>query len=438
MSSTLTPAVPQVVITPSSEIVDAKRNEAHSHRRRFIGPLPEDLLSQVIDVVESHPKRRGWFGFSSRRQHTQHTQNEQSESSDSDTESEHSEQGIRDAIREHAREFFLGHGGRTEDWHEDTERHVREEMWRLWRESQWGKLRAQRKEAAKSASMKRWVGSSFDIGVFLGVDLLGGASSISAAPSTVQAQVQPVTPSTAAGESFFTARSEVEAHATPSGHDQTAPPHPTHIGFSIASRHDDPDSSVSSPVLEHAPTPAQSDTALVSIPPPMQNVPSVAQSNGAALTKPHDKGKRKTVHYDIPEDDDSGELPPASPGEVLRRTGDEVQGTSAGAAQQATRENQVKWGDVIMRGMSLVLNFSILCIDVSADRMLVRVSHTGLDSIGSNFDENQNRVTPHIHNQNWKEYIVAWRKDRLELYRDHVRLLLLLPTTTPPVMRNTR
>ncbi|KAK7690007.1 hypothetical protein QCA50_006649 [Cerrena zonata] len=396
MASTLTPAMPNVVTTPSSEI--AKRSDAHSHRRRFIGPLPEELISQVINVVETHPKRKGWFSS-----HQEPVQVE----SDSDSDSEHSEQGIRDAIREHAHEFFLGHGGRTEDWHEGTERHVREEMWRLWRESQWGKLRAQRREAAKSANVKHWVGSSFDVGVFLGVDLLGGASSISAPPSTVHTQAQPITPSTAAGESFFTAMSEPESSALPSGHLPTSAPEITHLGTSTAHPYEELHSSTSnsSPAVDHAPSPAQSDTALVSSPPTMQNVPkfNATHSDNAATTKLPDKGKRKTVHYDIPDDDDEvDDVPPLPPAEVLQRTGDEVQGTSAGAAQQATRENEVKWGDVIMR-----------------DRMLVRVSHTALDSVSSTFDENQNRVTPHINNQKWNEYIVAWRKDRLELYRDH-------------------
>ena len=372
-STTLTPAVPKVVITPSSEI--AKRNDAHSHRRRFIGPLPEELLSQVINVVESQPKRRGWF--SSRRR--QQDQPEEPSSSDSDSDSEYGEQGIRDAIREHAQQFFLGHGGRAEDWHEDTERHVREEMWRAWRDSQWGKLRAQRKEAARNANVKRWVGSSFDVGVFLGVDLLGRASSTSAAPSAARAPststippvslterpglgfahvtpLTPITPSSYAGESFFTAYSQPESTAPPS-EDTTDSNHETPLAG--PSRHTtttppqvEPDSSASTPGAEHSSTPAQSDTALVSSPPPIQNAPSVAQSDSAALPKSPDAKQRKTVRYNLPDEESElvEESPPASPGEVLRRSGDEVQGTSAGAAQQATRENQVKWGDVVMRG----------------------------------------------------------------------------------------
>lgn len=57
--------------------------------------------------------------------------------------------------------------------------------------------------------------------------------------------------------------------------------------------------------------------------------------------------------------------------------------------------------------------------------MLVRFSYTESESVGISFDDAQNRVTPHIQHDNWGEFLVAWRKDRLELYKDHVRSFLL-------------
>lgn len=51
--------------------------------------------------------------------------------------------------------------------------------------------------------------------------------------------------------------------------------------------------------------------------------------------------------------------------------------------------------------------------------MMVRVSYTE-DSVPTPFDETRNRVTRHLDNEGWAEYIVAWRKDRLELYTEHV------------------
>lgn len=53
------------------------------------------------------------------------------------------------------------------------------------------------------------------------------------------------------------------------------------------------------------------------------------------------------------------------------------------------------------------------------DRMLVRVSHTDADSVGTAFDENQNRITQHLEYEDWSEFMVVWRKGRLELYEDY-------------------
>ena len=58
--------------------------------------------------------------------------------------------------------------------------------------------------------------------------------------------------------------------------------------------------------------------------------------------------------------------------------------------------------------------------------MLVQISFTNNQSLPANFDENLNRTTPHIRYANWMEYIVAWRKDKLELYTDHVRTIAYL------------
>lgn len=60
------------------------------------------------------------------------------------------------------------------------------------------------------------------------------------------------------------------------------------------------------------------------------------------------------------------------------------------------------------------------CDHTVADRMLVRVSHTDADSVGAAFDENQNRITQHLAYEDWSEFMVVWRKERLELYEDYV------------------
>lgn len=54
--------------------------------------------------------------------------------------------------------------------------------------------------------------------------------------------------------------------------------------------------------------------------------------------------------------------------------------------------------------------------------MLVRISYTRLGSLGSQFDEIQNRMTSHLQYETWAEFMVVWRGDRIELYKDYVRL----------------
>lgn len=56
------------------------------------------------------------------------------------------------------------------------------------------------------------------------------------------------------------------------------------------------------------------------------------------------------------------------------------------------------------------------------DRMLVRVSYTKAESLPRHFDEVQNRTTPHLRYEDWAEFLVVWRGERLEIYQDYVSL----------------
>lgn len=61
------------------------------------------------------------------------------------------------------------------------------------------------------------------------------------------------------------------------------------------------------------------------------------------------------------------------------------------------------------------------CVDLGADRMLVRSCYTKSDTVSPQFDETLNRTTRNLQHADWAEYIVAWRKDRIEIYKDYVR-----------------
>jgi hypothetical protein len=54
--------------------------------------------------------------------------------------------------------------------------------------------------------------------------------------------------------------------------------------------------------------------------------------------------------------------------------------------------------------------------------MLVRVSYTKAESLPRHFDEVQNRTTPHLRYEDWAEFLVVWRGERLEIYQDYVSL----------------
>lgn len=56
--------------------------------------------------------------------------------------------------------------------------------------------------------------------------------------------------------------------------------------------------------------------------------------------------------------------------------------------------------------------------------MLIRQCYTRSESIKPPFDEVQNRTTRNLQYGGWAEYMVAWRKDRVEIYEDHVRFLI--------------
>ena len=52
--------------------------------------------------------------------------------------------------------------------------------------------------------------------------------------------------------------------------------------------------------------------------------------------------------------------------------------------------------------------------------MLVRVLYTKSESLGSSFNEVQNRTTNNLLCEEWAEQMVVWRKHRLEIYQNYV------------------
>lgn len=81
-------------------------------------------------------------------------------------------------------------------------------------------------------------------------------------------------------------------------------------------------------------------------------------------------------------------------------------------------ENITKGSQDISGSMSVTSDGVIM-----RDRMLVRVCFT-LQSVGTRFDEEVHRTTQSPEIAHWAEYLVVWRRNRLELYDDPACLLL--------------
>ena len=90
---------------------EARHDDEHIHRRFFIGPMPEKALAEPLG--DRKGKKKANLTASTE---------------------EYEEAKLHRIINENAFAFFLRHGGREEDWNEDQERSVRQEMARRWRE----------------------------------------------------------------------------------------------------------------------------------------------------------------------------------------------------------------------------------------------------------------------------------------------------------------
>ena len=372
---------PKPIVSSSSEVTslalkaEAHDHDEHLHRRFFIGPMPEKVLPNPLGNAKGKtraPTLRDLDDCSDDESHLAHI------------------------IKENAFAFFIRQGGREEDWGEDEERGARREMVRRWRESPWADIMRKRREDGRNSkrATNRWMGSSFEIGEIAGINVIQEADMTrSLLPSSMSHQssfngttsVTPYLPLDAAvnqvtqtsqdpqnspgrpsastfttegQETFVTAPSEPQA-STSLSHGRPETPkrdnaQPEDESPLQANSHE-PISSSRSALL---PPPTASPTGS----PPRPNPPkrptlkisSLLRGEGTSKKrKGKDKGKR--VHYDLSPTTPASSGPPedpAPPGEVLQRTGEEVQDTSAGAMSTSAEISDIQWGDVVMRGKS--------------------------------------------------------------------------------------
>ncbi|KAJ7175763.1 Pleckstrin homology domain-containing protein [Mycena filopes] len=368
------PPLTQSTSTRSKPAADALDGQ-HVHRRVFIGPMPE----KVVSLSDPPPKKRRTFRVGS---------------TDGDE-----DDNISRIIKEHAFAFFIQQGGNEEDWGETREQSVREEMLRRWRETEWGTIWGRRKQTKDPKQAKRWIGGSFEVGDILGVNILHEpaesirdrmsnrsdrtsnrsarsprrpgmhASSSSHLPLSVRSVVESPDDEYSGMTSFF----------TPAVNSDSILLRPSTSGAEDGRRTQS--DFATRPILETSTPMVKSDT----------HVPLIA------------KQTKRAVHYaESPvRDGESGFDSPAPPSEVLERSPSELPATSA-EAMSTHPSRQVPWGEVVMR-----------------DRMLVRIGYTKSESLGPVFDEEQSRKARGVRYDEWAEYIVVWRKDFIHFYEPH-------------------
>jgi hypothetical protein len=381
-----TPSAPSLVspinlmLTPPAQL--DQHSDGHTLRRLFIGPLPERLFSDAQHLVQkSVRKRRSFFTFN------------QSQQPPSDN-----DEPVEELINQYAYTFHLKLGGSRESWDEERENNVKDEMFRRWRDSPWGRLSRGRKDGS-NMSHGHWIlpsdAASFQVGDFLGLDTyselatrspqlttIGSAHSPTRAGPSTSSSAPLDGPSTKTRNTFVTARSHISPELGPV-------PMPSQSSFfheAAPSSGDDMHATTSTtsllrlPAADRLPEGSRTrigptDTTSDVRPAPRKRALAPAKSDSAVngsidSSRPLDRGKGKAKKVvRLPRDPS----PPAPPGEVLQRRGSETQKTSVAAAEElqaattpfaALLDAPDEYDDAKMKGGSILL-FSSLVWQIS-------------------------------------------------------------------------
>ena len=436
----------------------------HTLPRLFVGPLPERVLLNAQQSVAKQAKGpRRLFSLNQRRS-----------SSDND-------EPVEELINHFAYAFHVKLGGSEGDWNEERENSVKYAMAQQWRESPWGRLWKGR-EDNPNASHARWVlpndAGSFKVGDFLGLNtyaelpprLTTGPicdSPTEESPSTSrQTLFDPDRPSAMTGDTNVTAHPPNRISPEPEP-ESALPQSSSFPESSDESTNGNLASTSTTGLLRVVPDADRQHGRYRSRTGPTDEVSKLkpalkartlapAESDGAvngstgtrlSSDRGKGKGKAKKVFVRLPHD-------PSPPGDVLQRTRSEVQETGAAAAeafQVATTSSAVpldapdEYDDAKMRGENVFLCYlfgpishpcgvpnSIFFWFLRSDRMVVRVAYCRDDHFGCHFDEIQDRSTRHMQHEDWAEFMVVWRRHRLELYNNFVRFTRLPCSASEP------
>lgn len=319
---------------------------AHRTRRLFIGPLPDKLLAGMHEMI-------------------------QGTGSDDESLDASYASAVRDVLDRNARAFFLRQGGKAQDWDDGARDNARDELMKRWQECPW--TRALRHKTHRGVGSTHWVGTTFEVGSILGVNVLDRHAPTPAAPEVPQQHQDSRAPyasttalSSIGPRSYWTAQSHLSPPSLPSpqGSSSTASL-PEQQGAELSTF------SSGTPLLATASAPSF----------PTDHVPQQGSSaprsilklpTGTSTSKPRTKhrvvslldrdAKRKVQlrpkeSRSFRDGPDAGGPPlegeqagPISPTAVLARTGNEVVECSAGAIADET-PLQGAPDDIFLRGL---------------------------------------------------------------------------------------
>lgn len=269
------------------------------------------------------------------------------------SEDDASDASVARVIKDHAFNFFIKQGGKEEDWGENEEQSVTEEMLRRWRASEWGTLWSHRRQKGTRPT-SRWVGGSFEIGNIMGLNILQGTTDMTRDRSSMSTSRRDDASVAHPTEDRLDAETYVTAPSTG--------PQPS---TSMQTERLEDNSFFPNPVLPEsgdsaADSSPSSSTAKLLRPPLAVNKPQTDVIQRPAATTPAfpahsdghlavlDMNRTRQVHY--ADDVDVRTPGPAPPAEVLERTGSDVLESSAGATAPSPQP-ELLWGDVVLRGI---------------------------------------------------------------------------------------
>lgn len=311
----------------SPETLDGTLPAVHFHRRVFIGPLPERVVSQTEAHAHKHHHKRIFLGAT--RESSPDTQTD-----------------VSQVIKDHAFHFFVREGGKTEDWDAEQERSRTEELLQRWRNSEWGAIwhrrHQQRHGGLPGTTTSRWVGGSFEVGHLLGVNILDEPAAVE--PTSHEEDLlldipeHPVDSETGRRDAFTISR-----HSSSTVPSQS---HPEPVSVSPETAAGTSPSPTSGTGLLASPTAVvQSPSAEIRWPGILE--PSTSQTSSGKLKGKGEKHVRYSEVLEVPG--------PAPPTEVLGRTSGTLDATTSAAASLQSSPGippqDLAWGGVVLRGV---------------------------------------------------------------------------------------